>query len=47
VDGDGDPQLRWYWADLGVVGFAELRGGGADALSDLRSWWQDGADRGI
>ena len=46
VDGEGDPQLRWYWADLGVLGFAEFRGGGADALSDLRSWWSDTADRG-
>lgn len=47
VDGDGDPQLRWYWEDLGVVGFAELRGGGTEALSDLRSWWSDNADRGL
>ncbi|SOD93559.1 serine/threonine-protein kinase [Blastococcus haudaquaticus] len=46
VDPDGDPQLRWYWDDLGVVGFAELRGGGTEGLSDLRSWWQDSADRG-
>ena len=46
VDPDGDPQLRWYWDDIGVVGFAELRGGGTDGLSELRSWWQDTADRG-
>jgi serine/threonine-protein kinase len=46
VDGEGDPQLRWYWADLGVLGFAELRGGGEEALSNLRSWWSDTADRG-
>ncbi|WP_206340316.1 serine/threonine-protein kinase [Blastococcus litoris] len=47
VDGDGDPQLRWYWEDLGVLGFAELRGGGAEALADLQSWWSDNADRGL
>ena len=46
VDGDGDPQLRWYWDDLGVLGFAEFRGGGTDALANLRSWWSDTADRG-
>jgi serine/threonine-protein kinase len=46
VDGDGDPQLRWAWDDLGVLGFAELRGGGIDALATLRSWWSDTADRG-
>ena len=26
IDADGDPQLRCYWADVGVTGFAELRG---------------------
>jgi serine/threonine-protein kinase len=46
VDGEGDPQLRWYWADLGVLGFAELRGGGVEGLAELRSWWSDTADRG-
>jgi serine/threonine-protein kinase len=46
VDGDGDPQLRWVWDDLGVLGFAELRGGGVEALATLRSWWSDLADRG-
>jgi serine/threonine-protein kinase len=46
VDGEGDPQLRWYWEDLGVLGFAELRGGGVEALAELRSWWSDTADRG-
>jgi serine/threonine-protein kinase len=46
VDGEGDPQLRWYWEDLGVLGFAELRGGGIEALAELRSWWSDTADRG-
>jgi serine/threonine-protein kinase len=46
VDGDGDPQLRWYRDDLGVLGFAEFRGGGTDALANLRSWWSDTADRG-
>lgn len=47
IDADGDPQLRCYWADVGVTGFAELRGGGAEALDDLRSWWTDNADRGL
>jgi len=47
IDADGDPQLRWYWEDIGVLGFAELRGGGAEALSDLQSWWTDNADRGF
>ncbi len=47
VDDDGDPQLRWYWDDLGVLGFAELRGGGTEALSNLRSWWSDYADRDL
>ena len=47
VDADGDPQLRWYWADIGVLGFAELRGGGAEALSELQSWWTANADRGF
>jgi tRNA A-37 threonylcarbamoyl transferase component Bud32 len=47
VDADGDPQLRWYWEDIGVVGFAELRGGGAEGLSDLQSWWTGNADRGF
>jgi serine/threonine protein kinase len=47
VDDDGDPQLRWYWEDLGTLGFAELRGGGADGLSSLRSWWSDTADRDL
>ncbi|GAA3153509.1 hypothetical protein GCM10010531_00560 [Blastococcus jejuensis] len=47
VDDDGDPQLRWYWDDLGTLGFAELRGGGTDALSALRSWWTDHADRDL
>jgi serine/threonine-protein kinase len=47
VDDDGDPQLRWYWEDLGILGFAELRGGGTDALSELRSWWTDHADRDL
>jgi tRNA A-37 threonylcarbamoyl transferase component Bud32 len=47
VDAEGDPQLHWYWEDVGVLGVAELRGGGTEALSDLRSWWQEQADRGI
>ena len=47
VDAEGDPQLHWSWDDIGVLGVAELRGGGADGLSDLRSWWQEQADRGI
>jgi len=47
VDADGDPQLRWYWEDIGVLGFAELRGGGTEALSDLQSWWTGNADRGF
>ena len=47
VDADGDPQLRWYWEDIGVLGFAELRGGGVEGLSDLRAWWIDNADRGL
>jgi serine/threonine protein kinase len=34
------------WDYLGVLGFAELRGGGIDALATLRSWWSDTADRG-
>jgi tRNA A-37 threonylcarbamoyl transferase component Bud32 len=47
VDADGDPQLRWYWEDIGVLGFAERRGGGAEGLSDLQAWWTDNADRGF
>jgi hypothetical protein len=47
VDGEGDPQLRWYWDDLGTLGFAELRGGGIDGLSTLVSWWFDTADRDL
>ena len=47
VDGDGDPQLRWYWEDVGVLGFAEQRGGGIEALSGLVSWWSDTADRDL
>lgn len=47
VDDDGDPQVRWYWDELGTSGFAELRGGGTDGLSELRSWWADHADRDL
>jgi serine/threonine-protein kinase len=47
VDGDGDPQLHWYWADLGMLGVAEIRGGGIEALANLRSWWTDYADRDL
>ena len=47
VDAEGDPQLHWYWKDIGVLGVAELRGGGTEGLADLRSWWTDQADRGI
>lgn len=46
VDDEGDPQLRWVWDELGVLGFAEFRGGGLDALSALQSWWSNTADRG-
>jgi len=42
---DGE-QFGPYWADLGVLGFGELRGGGTEALSTLRSWWSDTPDRG-
>nr|WP_275585728.1 serine/threonine-protein kinase [Geodermatophilus sabuli] len=45
VDADGDAQLRWTWDDLGTVGLAELRGGGENGLSTLRSWWSGAADR--
>jgi serine/threonine-protein kinase len=47
VDDEGDPQLRWYWSDLGTLGFAEIRGGGVEALATLRSWWTDYADRDL
>ncbi|MGY1641283.1 serine/threonine-protein kinase [Geodermatophilus sp. SYSU D00703] len=45
VDADGDAELRWTWDDLGTLGLVELRGGGEDGLSTLRSWWLDAADR--
>ncbi|WP_209305483.1 serine/threonine-protein kinase [Blastococcus sp. CT_GayMR20] len=47
VDDEGDSELRWIWDDLGTLGFVELRGGGEDGLGSLRSWWSDGADRGL
>ena len=45
VDGEGDAQLRWVWDDLGTLGSVELRGGGAEGLSGLQSWWSAEADR--
>jgi serine/threonine-protein kinase len=47
VDADGDPQLHWFWSDLGMLGVAEIRGGGIEALANLRSWWTDYADRDL
>jgi serine/threonine-protein kinase len=47
VDGDGDAVLSWAWDDLGTLGVAEQRGGGAGGLSELRSWWDSTADRGF
>ena len=46
VDGDGDAVFAWSWDDLGTHAVAEVRGGGEQALSGLRSWWDGGADRG-
>ncbi|WNV74698.1 serine/threonine-protein kinase [Geodermatophilus sp. DSM 44513] len=45
VDAEGDAQLRWTWDDLGTLAVAEVRGGGADALPELVSWWDRTADR--
>jgi serine/threonine-protein kinase len=46
VDDDGDAVLSWTWPDLGTRAVVELRGGGQDGLSTLRSWWDTTADRG-
>ena len=47
VTSQGDSELRWEWDDLGVFGEVYLRGGGAQGLSDLRSWWASAANRGF
>ena len=45
LDAEGDAQLRWTWADTGILAIAEVRGGGDDGLRELVSWWDDAADR--
>jgi hypothetical protein len=45
LDAQGDAQLRWTWDDTGSLAVAEVRGGGADGLRELVSWWDDDADR--
>jgi serine/threonine-protein kinase len=47
VDDDGDSVLSWTWPDLGTRAVVQLRGGGDDGLSTLRSWWDSTADRGF
>ncbi|WP_202926002.1 serine/threonine-protein kinase [Goekera deserti] len=41
---DGDSVLAWTVPGLGVIGRAELRGGGVDGVADLASWFSSHAD---